>query len=109
MTAPCVTFSGLTLKAGLTHTHTHTEYSVYSHCVSSPDINDWGVSPRGAGFLFGSDVVTQVDNMLAQLQVPLQVLVQCYDHSIKCSQCSPVVCVCVCVCSHSSMQLTTFV
>ena len=24
------------------------------------DIQGWGVSPRGAGFLFGQDVVTQV-------------------------------------------------
>lgn len=28
--------------------------------VSSLDTQGWGVSPRGAGYLFGSDVVTQV-------------------------------------------------
>ena len=28
--------------------------------VSSSDTQGWGVSPRGAGYLFGSDVVTQV-------------------------------------------------
>ena len=28
--------------------------------LTSADIDDWGVSPRGAGFLFGSDVVSQV-------------------------------------------------
>jgi len=28
--------------------------------VFPTDIQGWGVSPRGAGFLFGQDVVTQV-------------------------------------------------
>lgn len=25
-----------------------------------PEIDGWGLSPRGAGYLFGGDVVTQV-------------------------------------------------
>lgn len=29
-------------------------------CVVILDTQGWGVSPRGAGYLFGSDVVTQV-------------------------------------------------
>ena len=28
------------------------------------DIQGWGVSPRGAGYLFGSDVVAQVRTVL---------------------------------------------
>ena len=28
--------------------------------VCNPDIKGWGISPRGAGYLFGHDVVSQV-------------------------------------------------
>lgn len=28
------------------------------------DTQGWGVSPRGAGYLFGSDVVTQVSGIM---------------------------------------------
>lgn len=64
----CVTCSGLTLKVTLS---LHTHISVYRCapcacgycdylCLTASDIDDWGVSPRGAGFLFGRDVVAQV-------------------------------------------------
>ncbi len=30
------------------------------HAHMHTDIEGWGISPRGAGYLFGSDVVTDV-------------------------------------------------
>ena len=36
------------------------ELAIYSHVVTAiADTQGWGVSPRGAGYLFGSDVVQQ--------------------------------------------------
>lgn len=32
----------------------------YQNFLIFPDIEGWGISPRGAGYLFGSDVVQQV-------------------------------------------------
>lgn len=53
----CVTYCGLIPKVRVIQRTTTTLMYVY---VFPPDIDDWGVSPRGAGFLFGSDVVAQV-------------------------------------------------
>jgi len=36
-----------------------TVYSRWSCCGVVTDTQGWGVSPRGAGYLFGSDVVQQ--------------------------------------------------
>lgn len=78
MMDPCVIFSGQILKVTLSlpskqifppslsltnHSHSLTNSDIVSSLNStncSTDIDDWGVSPRGAGFLFGSEVVAQV-------------------------------------------------
>ena len=50
----CVTYFGLILKVGVS--------IVMSGCglILLIDIDGWGISPRGAGYLFGNDVVSEV-------------------------------------------------
>lgn len=38
------------------------------------DIEGWGLSPRGAGYLFGGDVVSNVSIISNHIQTPLLVL-----------------------------------
>ena len=65
-------------------------------CVFSIDIDDWGVSPRGAGFLFGSDVVARVHththtHTLKVTYVLLYIIVQChklYTYDLSCTSTS---------------------
>ena len=50
MTEPCAICCGRTLKvSGLLNTD-----------IIILDLEGWGLSPRGAGYLFGGDVVAQV-------------------------------------------------
>ncbi len=69
MMGPCVTYSGLTLRVsvcGVCVCARVREWSILIIfcpylCVHT-DIKGWGISPRGAGYLFGSDVVQEVTN-----------------------------------------------
>lgn len=57
MTERCVTFSGLTLTVFIKSSGWNFYRS--NHTRPSLDIQGWGLSPRGAGFLFGGDIVRQ--------------------------------------------------
>lgn len=53
MKVPCVTCSGPTLRV-------RDGCANQTFLMSLAEIDGWGLSPRGAGFLFGGDVVDQV-------------------------------------------------
>lgn len=53
MTAPCATFYGLTQMVRTSGRCVQINRVSY-YCVA--DITGWGLSPRGAGFLFGADI-----------------------------------------------------
>ena len=69
MTVQCVTYYGLTLKVGVV------SRSSLLHPLMSigvADISGWGISPRGAGYLFGPDVVQEVSEQeIYQIVVPI--------------------------------------
>lgn len=59
MMAPCVIFCGLILMVRARHAMFPVafRFTLTSHL---PEIDGWGYSPRGAGYLFGGDVVESV-------------------------------------------------
>lgn len=76
MMVPCVTFYGLIQTVRLlsqiwTWSLTH-----------APEITGWGLSPRGAGFLFGGDVVKQFarSNDIELLARAHQLAMEGYKH-----------------------------
>lgn len=56
MMGPCVTSSGPILKVCK---HSRSQ-NVIIICACIEDIQGWAISPRGAGFLFGGNIVDEV-------------------------------------------------
>lgn len=61
MMGQCVIYFGVILKVNITPIVIAINYNNEKliHLIAILDTQGWGVSPRGAGYLFGSDVVAQ--------------------------------------------------